>query len=88
MDSNNIFLTEEQVDELTGIGQGKTIHPHTKLSKKVTKYELQITHLRENGIAIFINARGRPIVTRAAIEGRKEEIPVQSSWQPRLALSA
>src|SRR5260363_307288 len=61
-----IFLTEKQVDELTGISRGCTLHRGTKMERKVMKYDLQVSHLRTTGLAFFINARGRPIVTSAA----------------------
>lgn len=81
----NIFLTEKQVDELTGISRGCTVHRGKKLERKVMKYDLQVSHLRTIGLAFFINARGRPIVTRAAVEGRKEETQIKVGWRPRLA---
>src|SRR5260364_312099 len=83
-----IFLTEKQVDELTGISRGCTLHRGTKMERKVMKYDLQVSHLRTTGLAFFINARGRPIVTRAAVEGRKEEAQIEAGWNPRLAYLA
>src|SRR5260363_305602 len=37
-----IFLTEKQVDELTGISRGCTLHRGTKMERKVMKYDLQV----------------------------------------------
>lgn len=42
----------------------------------------QIDQLRYMGIPFFINAAGRPVVTRAAVEGRKEDQSVRKKWQP------
>ncbi|MFM0667567.1 DUF4224 domain-containing protein [Paraburkholderia sediminicola] len=53
---------------------------------KNTKHELQISQLWLMGLPFFVNARGRPIVTRAALEGRKVEEPTRPTWQPRAML--
>lgn len=87
MEPSNIFLSESDVDELTGIVRGVTEHRGTRLERKLTKYELQVRHLRTTGVPFFVNARGRPIITRAAIEGRSEEQEAKKQWQPRLAHS-
>lgn len=47
----------------------------------------QIAALRGMGIPFFVNATGHAIVTRSAIEGRKEE-PVKSGWTPRVLRTA
>lgn len=61
----SLFLTQEEVAELTGKG----------------RKSLQILQLRLMGIAFYINACGRPIVCRSAIEGRKEEAKViEKEW--------
>ncbi|WP_082792885.1 DUF4224 domain-containing protein [Collimonas pratensis] len=72
--SAQIFLTEAQVDELTGIRRG--VHG-------VSKYVKQCAFLRGKGIAFWDNARGRPIVPLAAIEGRKVETP-RKTWEPKI----
>jgi hypothetical protein len=41
----------------------------------------QIETLRKMGIAFWVNACGKPIVTLAAIEGRKEA-PQPKQWTP------
>lgn len=44
----------------------------------------QIEALRKMGIAFWVNAIGKPVVTVAAVEGRKEA-PVQKTWvMPRV----
>lgn len=43
----------------------------------------QINQLRFMGIPFFVNAAGRPVVTRAAVEGRKDTEDVKPKWQPR-----
>ncbi len=84
MEMNEVFLTEVQVDELTGIRRGKTLEAGTAYARKASKYERQEAYLKEQGLVFFMNARGRPIVARAAVEGRSEEVKVKS-WQPKLA---
>lgn len=81
---SEVFLTEAQVDELTGIRRGKTLEAGTAYARKASKYERQEAYLKEQGIVFFMNARGRPIVARAAVEGRSEEVKARS-WQPKLA---
>jgi hypothetical protein len=45
----------------------------------------QIAWLRTSGIPFRVNALGRPVVTRSAVEGRQETVPVQSTgWTPRV----
>lgn len=65
-----LFLDDAQLHQLTG-RQLKA---------------LQIQWLRAEGIAFRVNATGHPVVTRAAVEGRKPE-PVAEApqrWQPRV----
>jgi len=71
-----LFLTENQVDCLTGIRRGATVY-----GKKHTKYELQVYFLRGLGICFFQNARGKPVVLLSSLETRPAVIP-QPSWQP------
>ncbi len=65
----SIFLEQPDIVELTG-------------------YRLksaQIEQLRFMGIPFFINAAGRPVVTRAAVEGRKDtQDHAKPKWQPRV----
>jgi hypothetical protein len=73
-----IFLTEPQVDELTGIRRGDSQN-----GVKRSKFQLQVAFLRTRGIAFIENARGKPIITRSAIEGRRQEPPPRKGWQPQ-----
>ncbi|MCG9063905.1 DUF4224 domain-containing protein [Laribacter hongkongensis] len=67
VDTDPLFLTTEEVALLTG----------RKFKSK------QIEALRQMLIPFRINANGRPIVTRAAIEGRQQkEIATTKKWQP------
>lgn len=71
---SDTFLSEEDVDTLTGILRGRD---------KQTKEKLQCDFLRSAGIAFFQNARGRPIVVRSAIEGGRQK-PPPAAWSPKL----
>lgn len=63
------FLTLDEVATLTG----------RRIKSK------QVEQLRTMGIAYWVNAIGRPVVTVAAVEGRKEA-PQQKIWvQPRVS---
>lgn len=63
------FLTLDELATLTG----------RRLKSK------QVEQLRTMGIAFWVNAIGRPVVTTAAVEGRKEA-PQQKTWiQPRVS---
>lgn len=44
----------------------------------------QIEALRRMGIPFWVNAAGRPVVTRAAVEGHQVAKPTESpdSWSP------
>lgn len=70
------FLSAEEVAELTGIQTGR---------RGKTREQLQVEWLRTSGIPFWTNARGRPIIARAAIEGRQatEEQP-RKKWQPKV----
>ena len=57
------FLTPSDVSELTG-----------RKNKS-----LQIAALLKMGLPFWVNAIGKPVVARAAIEGRKE-IPRPKTW--------
>ncbi|WP_194720778.1 DUF4224 domain-containing protein [Noviherbaspirillum malthae] len=59
------FLDENELAEFTG----------RKFKSK------QIEALRKMGIAFFVNAVGKPVVTRSAIEGKKEQIQHQPKWE-------
>lgn len=63
------FLTLDEVATLTG----------RRIKSK------QVEQLRTMGIAFWVNAIGRPVVTVAAVEGRREE-PQSKLWvQPRVS---
>ncbi|WP_104656570.1 DUF4224 domain-containing protein [Ralstonia insidiosa] len=78
---SDTFLSPQEIEELTGVKTGKTVS-----GKKRTREELQIDWLRMSGIPFWPNARGRPIVARAAIEGRKAAevaaVEPKKKWQP------
>lgn len=66
---NPLFIDDSELATLTG----------RKMKNK------QIAWLRKSGIPFRINALGRPVVTRSAVEGRQEPVPVQSTgWTPRV----
>lgn len=69
-DQTPIFLTPEQVVQLTG--------------RK--RRALQIAWLRKEGIPFRVTAVGVPIVTRSAIESAKPapEPEAPQRWQPRV----
>ncbi len=48
----------------------------------------QITALRQMGIPFRINATGHPVVTRTAVEGRKDDAPQRKEWVPRVLRNA
>ncbi|WP_082717506.1 MULTISPECIES: DUF4224 domain-containing protein [Burkholderia] len=68
--SCDTFLSTDELAVLTG----------RKLKSK------QVDALRRMGIAFFVNAAGRPIVARSAIEGKKESAPrnARRAWEPRV----
>jgi hypothetical protein len=68
------FLTAEEVGELTGILAGR---------RGKRREELQAEWLRSVGIPFWVNARGRPIIPRTAIEGtRTVAEPPKKKWMP------
>ena len=64
-----MFLNADELKELTGRAQRAR----------------QIAQLRLMGIAFWINAAGRPVVARAAIEGGKADTPQPKTWEPAWA---
>jgi hypothetical protein len=67
----DLFLSTEELVLLTG----------RKMRAK------QIDALRGMGIAFFVNALGRPVVARVAIEGKTDAVKhsvVRALWQPRV----
>jgi hypothetical protein len=79
---SDLFLTEEEVNELTGIGSGRTEYIGGQHVKR-TKLQRQVDQLRQMGIPFHVNARGRPIVARAYFTGQKTEAPPRPKWHPR-----
>ena len=79
MTASETFLTREEVAELTGFKIGRCGQ---------TREQLQANWLRSSGIPFWTNARGRPVVARAAIVGRtsKEDLP-QKKWQPKMMMT-
>lgn len=67
------FLTADDVAELTGIKRGRD---------GMTREQLQVMQLRQMGLAFFVNAAGRPIVTKTAIEGGNASQSNKQTWQP------
>jgi hypothetical protein len=70
-----LFLSEPQIDQLTGILRGR-------LGK--TKHVMQCDFLRQRGIAHFVNVRGRPVIPMTAVNGQ-QQAPVKPKWQPTIA---
>jgi hypothetical protein len=42
----------------------------------------QIATLRKMGIAFYVNAAGRPVVARSAVEGKTPTEAPKPKWQP------
>lgn len=77
---SDLFLTAQEVAELTGIKRG-----HDGKSRA----QLQCDHLRRLGVPFFPNASGDPKITRAYIEGRQEQpVKPQKGWQPAVLQKA
>ncbi|MGF6664982.1 hypothetical protein QF000_006650 [Paraburkholderia atlantica] len=74
---SELFLTPEEVAELTGIATGR---------RGRRREELQAEWLRTSGISFWVNARGRPIIPRTAIEGSRLKVdqPKPKSWPQAL----
>lgn len=67
-----LFLTPDEVRTLTGFATSAR----------------QIAQLRHQGISYWVNGAGRPIVARAAIEGRRDApAPPAATWEPAWAAS-
>lgn len=63
--SNTTFLSDEEVNEFTGIRRGKG---------KKSYRELQVEWMLKQGYPARLNAAGRAIIARSAIEGTKQLI--------------
>jgi len=78
--TSEVFLAPEDIATLTGIRVGR----HGK-----TRFELQIAWLRKSGIPFWVNACGRPVVARAAVEGRADlPMPQARPWVPNVLKKA
>lgn len=64
----NLCLTRAEIAELT--------RAHTR--------RRQLAFLRANGIRHYIDDHGRPVVTRAAVEGEREQAQ-DRGWKPAIA---
>lgn len=73
MEEKPTFLNVDEIAALTGIKGGRGGQP---------KHVLQIDQLRTMGIPFWINAAGKPVVARAAIEGRTVASPPPVAWHP------
>jgi hypothetical protein len=73
--TSEVFLDEADVATLTGIRTGRG---------GKTRCERQIAWLSQSGVPFFVNACGRPVVARAAVEGRVHPpLPhVPQPWVP------
>ena len=49
---------------------------------------LEIEWLRGSGVPFYVNAGGRPVVTRAAVVGAGDAPPVLRAWQPAVAAAS
>lgn len=77
--ASGLFLNKSELVELTGVSIGR---------RGSSREELQCAWLRSVGIAFWVNARGAPVVTRSAIEGRKAEAAsIKPVWVPRVISS-
>lgn len=73
-----MFMSEEEIAELSGIAVGRS---------GLSKYQLQCAFLRQAGVPFIENARGRPIVARSYFEASKLSPPPVAqkvNWQPRV----
>lgn len=73
--TSEVFLDEADVATLTGIRTGRG---------GKTRCERQIAWLSQSGIPFFVNGSGRPVVARAAVEGRGAALPaaIPKPWVP------
>lgn len=68
------FLPTEDIITLTGIRSGKCGQ---------TREQRQIAALSKMGVPHFVNAAGRPVVARAAVEGQASSATAEpGEWEP------
>lgn len=68
-----MFLTAQEVAELTDVRQGKNGR---------TREQLQIDALRRMKIPFHVSAIGRPKVARSVIDGVHQEQQAGGGWEP------
>lgn len=71
-----LFLTTDEIKELTGVRGGKPGR---------TREQRQADCLRSMKIPFYLNAVGRPIVSRSAIEGTKTKEAAPLTWEPAIS---
>lgn len=77
--STRTFLDPADIATLTGIRTGKC---------GKTREQRQVEQLARMGVPHYINAAGRPIVARAAVEGQASSAtPAPAGWEPAAALA-
>ena len=68
------FLPTEDIITLTGIRCARAGQ---------TREQRQIAALSKMGVPYFVNAAGRPVVARAAVEGQASSATAEASgWEP------
>ena len=70
---STLFLSPEEVAELTGVRIGK---------KGRTREQLQSAELRRLKIPHYVNVAGRVVVARAMIEGSAAAEQPRARWEP------
>lgn len=71
---STMFLTEEEVRELTGISRG---------SRGRNGHELQAEQLKKMGIPFWVNAIGLPKIVREYFVGGVKAVPKPAKkWEP------
>lgn len=71
----HLFLTPDEIQELTGIKRGK---------QGKRREALQVAALRAMRIPFHVNAVGRPVVARSMIEGNISKEEATQQWEPAL----
>lgn len=69
----SMFLTPDQIADLTGIRKGR--HGQTRA-------QLQCAHLKRIGVPFWVNAAGEPKVARSFFECGRQAEPQRPGWQP------
>lgn len=74
----SIFLSDQDIAELTGIRRGRS---------GMTRAQLQCQFLRERGIPFVSNIKGEPKVCTSYLEGRSQSKQTEA-WKPRILQTA